>query len=247
MQNICSPRNYEPQISEFDRLRKRVAYLSKGKRSLLTRDGDANEGVPDNMRLYQGFLEEDERKKRAIREAGVVAAKSPTGIESDSDESIREIKRKHKRKESKIDLNTLSDAEIAKLTMHQIEALQTEPPCYSNLPEEQHEEVLNTRWLLPQQFLRKGQWFGEQALTQEDYACEGTAICTKACKVKSLTIGEYQCLRQKMDSNKTTAKNNFLKKLPMFAHWPTKWLNKFQLEEENFIRNQVVYSEGDAP
>ena len=70
--------SYEEAESEFDRLRKRVTYLTKGRRTSLPVEG-VNDGVPSNMQIFQGFIEEDERKKKAQRDAKLKAgyAKKP--------------------------------------------------------------------------------------------------------------------------------------------------------------------------
>lgn len=51
MQNVMRPREYEHVDSEFDRLRKRVSYLTKGKNSLLKGEGivGVDGAVPSNM------------------------------------------------------------------------------------------------------------------------------------------------------------------------------------------------------
>ena len=111
---IMQPTKHEPVVSEFDRLRKRVNYLTKGKQTALTAEQEA---VPWNMQIYQGFLDEDERKKKAMRESRKLEGRAASDNDTDSDESIREIKRKQKKTQVRIDLNNLTDAQIAKLNI----------------------------------------------------------------------------------------------------------------------------------
>lgn len=63
-----------------------------------------------------------------------------------------------------------------------------------------------------------------------------------------MTRDEYQKFMLRLYQKKQAKKNLFLKNLPMFQHWPTKWLNKLQdgFNDETFIRNQQVYCEGDT-
>ena len=53
-----------------------------------------------------------------------------------------------------------------------------------------------------------------------------------------MNLKTYEELLLRMQTSKQFAKNNFLRGLPMFAHWPIKQLNKLQenLIEESFIR-----------
>ena len=139
--SIMKPTQYEPQVSEFDKLRKRVNYLTKGKHTPLNA---AQEQVPWNMQIYQGFLEEDERKRKAMRESRILnEGRASDNNESDSDESIREIKRKQKRTQVKIDLNNLSDAQINRLNMKQIDNLSMDPPILTMIDPDDHEKALN--------------------------------------------------------------------------------------------------------
>jgi len=47
------------------------------------------------MQIYQGFLDEDEKKRKALRDSKIQQdGRASASNESDSDESIREIKRK---------------------------------------------------------------------------------------------------------------------------------------------------------
>lgn len=55
LMTIVQPRNFEPQVNEFDQLRKRVTYLTKKKRPVFPNDTNGNEVVPWNMQIYQGF------------------------------------------------------------------------------------------------------------------------------------------------------------------------------------------------
>ena len=112
--SIMQPTTHEPVVSEFDRLRKRVNYLTKGKQTALVAEQEA---VPWNMQIYQGFLDEDDRKKKALRESKKLQGRAASDNDTDSDESIREIKRKQKKTQVRIDLNNLSDAQIGKLNM----------------------------------------------------------------------------------------------------------------------------------
>ena len=77
-------------------------YLTRKKRPANSKEpGDEkpNDSVPWNMQMYQGFIEEDERKKKASREAKFRDGRaSRTAYNSDSDESIKEIKRRHKKR-----------------------------------------------------------------------------------------------------------------------------------------------------
>ena len=82
--SIMKPTSYEPQVSEFDKLRKRVSYLTKGKNTPLNA---AQEQVPWNMQIYQGFLDEDEKKKKAMRESRKLEGRAASENDTDSDES----------------------------------------------------------------------------------------------------------------------------------------------------------------
>ena len=110
------------------------------------------------------------------------------------------------------------------------------------------DEVLKTQWLSPQESYMKGSYFGDRALTHPNEPRGGTAICTKACRLAVMSRSTYEELLLRMSTSKQIAKNNFLKGLPMFSHWPVKQLNKLQenLHEESFIRGQTGYCEGDS-
>ena len=49
----------------------------------------------------------------------------------------------------------------------------------SSVPPEEHEEMLQTNWLTPVKFYKKGEAFGEKSLnlTRPDYRA-GKAVCT---------------------------------------------------------------------
>lgn len=75
----------------------------------------------------------------------------------------------------------------------------------------------------------------------------GSAICTKDATVLVLSKEDYQKFILKIKLKQQADLNVFLKTLPYFRTWPTKWLNKLQyyLEEIKFIRNQPVFLEGE--
>jgi len=56
--NASVPKTFEPHVSDFDKLRKRVQYLAK------KRTTAANAMTPPEMQLYKKFIEEDEAKWR---------------------------------------------------------------------------------------------------------------------------------------------------------------------------------------
>ena len=115
------------------------------------------------------------------------------------------------------------------------------------IPEEQHAEVLNTVWLTPQATYSKGGSFGEKAINNESQARNGTAVCVTDCKMATLNKVQYQSLVDEHFKNQKLAKIAFLKKLPMFAHWYKKPLDKLieSIMEQNYIRNQNVYLEDE--
>ena len=117
--------------TNFDKLRKRVAYLSYNKRNK-----SSEPSVPYNMQIHGEFLSQDHQKRLANRKDMSQA------VESDSDESIKAIKRDNKRKMAKIDLNGLSEPQILKLTMNQINNLIMEPKILTSIPPEMYDEVL---------------------------------------------------------------------------------------------------------
>ena len=80
LNSFTQPRTFKPANNEFDQLRKRVNYLTRKKRPAISKESgdekDLNDSVPWNMQMYQGFIEEDDRKKQAARDARIKAGKS---------------------------------------------------------------------------------------------------------------------------------------------------------------------------
>ena len=95
-------------------------------------------------------------------------------------------------------MNSLSDIQISKLTMQQIQNLSKEPPIYSKVPWFKMDDVLNTQWLFPQASYKKGDYFGERALTHPNEPRGGTAICTKACRLAFMSRSTYEELLLRM-------------------------------------------------
>ena len=116
------------------------------------------------------------------------------------------------------------------------------------IPPEEHKEYLETEWLKPSVVYKKGDSFGSRSLIHDNDKRAGSAICTQGCVLTTMTREEYQKFLLRQHLKKQAKKNMFLKNLPMFQHWPTKWLNKLQdgFIDEVFIRNQPVYNEGDS-
>ena len=57
------PKPFYPQATEFDKLRKRVTYLTKNSKN------EKNEiYVPSNMQIYDKFLNDDQVERKKIRE-----------------------------------------------------------------------------------------------------------------------------------------------------------------------------------
>ena len=103
--NAVHPKPFEPQSTDFDKLRKRVIYLTKNSKN------EKNETfVPSNMQIHDKFvnLDQEERKKKREEREKEGTILSPDG--SDSDDSIREIKRNKKKQLARLDLATLSDS-----------------------------------------------------------------------------------------------------------------------------------------
>ena len=101
-----------------------------------------------------------------------------------------------------------------------------EPPRYSVIPEEDHAEVLSTKWLTPQLTYKAGGHFGNLAIEEEKVTRQGTAICATACRMATINQADYKNLLEEHLRNQKAAKVAFLKKLPMLSHWPNKPLNK---------------------
>ena len=92
-----------------------------------------------------------------------------------------------------IDLNDLSDYEISKLSINQINHLLTEPKVLCSIPKEEQGEVLMTEWLKPIVKYSKGESFGERSLDPDfvDYRA-GKALCMTDCLLMSLGKEDYK-------------------------------------------------------
>lgn len=208
------------------------------------------------MQIDPRFYKQDERRQQEKRDKRRGSAEIRSDIsdryesnltDSDSDESIRAIKRNQQKNQVRIDLNDLSDAEIAKLTMNQINNLLTEPKVLTSIPKDDQAAVLLTEWLKPIRKYTKWESFGERSLEPDivDYRA-GTAVCLTDCQLMSLGKEDYKRFVLKIEQKHQMNVNTFLKTLPFFSFWPTKQLNRLQyfLKEEKFIRGQEVYREG---
>ena len=122
-----------------------------------------------------------------------------------------------------------------------------EPTVLTQIPEKEQEEVLATQWLKPLKKYSKGEVFGERSLKQDNDKRAGSAVAMGPVVMQTLNKEDYLKFIHRVDQDKQLGINAFLKELPFFSHWSSKFLNKlrYYLEEIHLIRNQKIYSEGD--
>ena len=118
--------------------------------------------------------------------------------ESDSDESIREIKKKHTKKQVAIDLFSLSDHQIGRLNLQQIDNLLVKVQTFCEIAKERHEEILNTNYLSDSELYTGGMHFGELSLIDNNNVRSGTARCSTDCMLLTLTKDDYNRLIARM-------------------------------------------------
>lgn len=94
--------------------------------------------------------------------------------------------------------------------------------------------------------LTAGKSFGELALIKNQPRA-ATIQCLEDCYFAVIQKDDYEKVLQKIEQKKISKMIDFLHSLPQFRVFTRTSLAKIQysFENKNFIRNQVVYREGD--
>lgn len=94
--------------------------------------------------------------------------------------------------------------------------------------------------------LKAGKSFGELALIKNRPRA-ATITCIEDCHFAVMSKNDYEKVLQKIELKKMQKIIDFLHQLPFFKVWTKTSLSKlhYSFEERQFIRNQVVYREGD--
>jgi len=93
--------------------------------------------------------------------------------------------------------------------------------------------------------IHKGSWFGELALI-EDKPRAASIICNEPCYFGVLSKEVFINILKVQEQEKQKERIAFFRSIPYFSKWTGITLSKFwyNSEENNYIRNQVVFKEG---
>ena len=116
----------------------------------------------------------------------------------------------------------------------------------SIFPEDEKEE-LHREWLVEFKRLGVGEYFGELALQAPNCKRKATIKCTRPCVFAVISKENYNLAIRKIQTRAKTEVNNFLQSLPIFKAWRAKHLSDLQLslQKVKYIRNQVIFREGE--
>ena len=95
--------------------------------------------------------------------------------------------------------------------------------------------------------LRSGKSFGELALIKNKPRA-ATIKCVEDCHFAVMSKSDYEKVLQKIEQKNMNKIIEFLHQLPFFKVWTRTSLSKLQysFEQRAFIRNQIIYKEGDT-
>ena len=94
-----------------------------------------------------------------------------------------------------------------------------------------------------------GTGFGELALLKDRLMPRAATIkCMGSCHLAVMSKSSYTKVLAKIDARQSKKLIDFFKSIPFLAKHSTMQLNKlnYVFEQKSFIRNQVIYNEGDA-
>jgi hypothetical protein len=114
---------------------------------------------------------------------------------------------------------------------------------------EELERDKNERLLEHMVTMRQGKGFGELALKREKLDRRAATIqCLTDCHLAAISKESYQRVVQKIDQRKMRKLIDFFKNIPFLSKNSQTYLIKlhYNFEQRNFIRNQVLYAEGDV-
>ena len=97
--------------------------------------------------------------------------------------------------------------------------------------------------------MREGKGFGELALKKERLMPRAATIkCLVACHCASMSKSNYNKVLAKLEQRKLKKLIDFYKSIPFLAKNSKTYLQKlhYNFEQRIFIRNQIIYSEGDS-
>lgn len=108
----------------------------------------------------------------------------------------------------RLKLITLSEEEIGRLTMEEIENLDYDPHVMTPTSETEQEDYLKMEWFIFLKKLNEGEYFGELAIEEDpNHQRQATIVCSKDCIFGTVQEDDYLMFISRIQ-NKVKAKLN---------------------------------------